>query len=66
MNYEGAVEKEIEGDEEELERRKKLWKKIADSNEKGGTESVKSTLNDEAEVITNEFETLIGKLKKLL
>jgi len=66
MNYEEAVEKEIEGDGEELERRKILWKKIVDSNEKGGADTLKSVLISEAENITNEFETLSEKLNKLL
>lgn len=66
MNYKAAVEKEIEGEDEELKRRKKLWKKILEADERGGVDAIQNTLSDEGEIIIDEFENLLEKLKEKL
>lgn len=66
MNYREAVENEIEGDEDEKSRRKRLWQEIADSFEHGGEYSGMSTLNEKGEGLTKRFEKLLKELDKRL
>ncbi|HEX9831224.1 MAG TPA: hypothetical protein VGA94_06005 [Thermodesulfobacteriota bacterium] len=66
MIYREVVENEIEGEDEELKRRKKLWGKISEANERGGVDTIKDILTGEGEIITDEFEKLLEKLKEKL
>lgn len=66
MDYQEAVEKEIEGDQDEIKRRKEIWGEIADSYEKGGENAISDTVTNESKSITKEFNNLLKKLEKLL
>lgn len=66
MNYKESVEKEIEGNRDEVKRRKKLWSEIVKVNNEGDVDAVKSYLTKEGESITTEFENLLGELEEQL
>ena len=66
MNYEEAVEKEIKGNQDEIKRRKKQWKKIAGSFEQGGEDAISTVLINESDSITNEFEKLLSIIEETL
>lgn len=66
MNYEEAVEKEIKGNQDEIKRRKKQWKKIAGSFKQGGEDAISTVLINESDSITNEFEKLLSIIEETL
>ncbi len=66
MNYREAVERQIAGETNDLNRRKELWEEIVAAHEQGGEDLVKSVLTTRADKITGEFEELLDRLRKKL
>jgi len=66
MNYEKSVERKIVGKSDELERRKALWREIITAYQQGGEGAIKSVLAKQSDAIIDEFNKLIGQLRKKL
>ncbi len=66
MKYEKAVEKQIPGETDELNRRKELWREIFTTYENAGEDMIKSVLMTHTDKITEGFEKLLNQLRKKL
>ena len=66
MNYREAVERQIAGETNELNRRKELWEEIVTAYEQVGGDVVKSVLTTHVDKITREFEELLKRLREKL
>ncbi len=66
MNYREAVERQIAGETNELNRGKELWEEIVTAYEQGGEDLVKSVLTTHGDTITGEFEELLKRLRQKL
>lgn len=66
MKYEKAVEKQILGETDELNRRKELWREIFTGYENGGEDMIKSVLITHTDKIKEGFEKLLNQLRKKL
>jgi hypothetical protein len=67
MDYKQAVEKHISGEtEDELKRRKELWKKIYTAYEAGVEDRIKLFLTEVANELDNKFKILLGQLRDSL
>lgn len=66
MDYKDSVENEIEGGAEALDRRKKLWGKIAKSFDQGGQDAIQSILEVESMRITSEYNRALERIRKII
>ena len=63
MNYMDAVEARIAGSNDEMERRRELWRHIVEEYETGGEDTVKKYLDNKAETIAEGLSDLIEVLQ---
>lgn len=66
MTYKEAVIKKITGEGEERNRRRDLWAAIIKAYEQGGEDAIKASLVECSHNITDEFDTLLKKLRDKL
>lgn len=66
MNYKEAIERKINGEAAELDRRRELWGKVVSAYEQGGEDAIKSVLIKHSDGIIDEFNKLLEKLRKEL
>ena len=67
MNYKEVVEVKITGETtNNLNQRKELWKEIVNAYNEGGEDSVKEVLSQQVDEITEEFKTLLARLREKL
>ena len=66
MNYKEAIERKINGEAAELDRRRELWGKVVSAYEQGGEDAIKSFLIKHSDGIIDEFNKLLEKLRKEL
>lgn len=66
MNYREAIERQISGETDEVNRRKKLWREICTAHEKGGEDMIKLGLTTHTDKIAKRFEEFLKQLRKTL